>query len=264
MSEYHSPRVTARPIVRGIGVALAAAILLPTMGAAQVPKPVRKQIRAMLKQGTLYARIDMPCKTGRHPFGTYKAPLVEVTRDGENTEGGLGMNMSVWHHESTYWGVRPNDALKFDEGEFDGSDFEAEFVGVGAAKGNNTVLLFKNIGSLEDFEAAFEHAFARMPLQDEHPDWAPEFRDAVGARRLVEGMNKRQAFYVIGSPERVEQSEAGGSKVEIWFPRQDRGMKTGFWTTRSKTTGYPTQLKFVDNRLVELSGSVGGGLSLDD
>lgn len=252
----------SRSIVWGLALTLALG-LLPTTADAQVPKPVRKQIRALLKQGTLYARIDMPCKTGRHPFGIYKAPLVEVTPEGENTEGGLAMSASLWHAQSTYWGIRPNDTLRFDEGEFDKNTFEAEFEGVGAADGTDTVLLFKDIYSLEDFRAAYEHAFSRQPLQDEHPDWPQEIRDAIADRRLLEGMNKRQVFYVIGSPERAEQSEEGGKKVETWFPRQDRGVETGFWTSRSGTTGFPSRLKFVDNRLTEIEGT-SARVNLDD
>ena len=69
---------------RAVVLGLVTALVLPAVAAAQVPKPVRKQIRAMLRQGTLYARIDMPCKTGRHSWGTYKSPLVEISPNPAN------------------------------------------------------------------------------------------------------------------------------------------------------------------------------------
>ena len=248
---------------RVLGGLLALAIAGAATAFAEPPKPVRKQIKQFLKsQGTLYARMDMPCKTGRHPFGTYKAPLVEVGPDGSNTDGELGMSFSGFHAQSTYWGIGPNDSLKFDEGEWDEGAFEVELYGVGPSDGTDTVIKFVNIEGMEDFEAAFDRAFATQPLQDEHPEWSDEMKRAVAERRLVNGMSKRQAYYVVGTPERVETSEMDGKKTEIWYTRQERGMQMGFWYSKAETTGYPSQLKFVDGELVDAGGS--SALNLDD
>lgn len=256
-------RIGFTPFTIATVVVLLSAFALAAVAEAQLSKPDRKQIKRILDGGTLYARIDMPCETGRHPFGTYKAPLVEVSPEGENTEGGLGLNASFWHAQSTYWGVGPNATLRFDEAEFDGNTLEAEFEGVGEWDGTDTVIKFVGINSVADFEAAFDRAFARQPLQDEHPEWPQEIRDAIARGELVEGMNKRQAYIVVGAPSRFETSEQNGKKVEIWYTRQERGLEVGFWTTRSGRTGYPAQLRFEDGELTSFDSS-GGQLSLDD
>ena len=55
--------------------------------AGGIPKDVKKEIKKKMKNvGTLYTRIDLPCKYGRHAYGTFTSPLVEVTPEGTNTE----------------------------------------------------------------------------------------------------------------------------------------------------------------------------------
>lgn len=238
------------------------ALALTGPAEAELAKPDRKAAKKMLSEGTLYARIDIPCETGRHPFGTYLAPLVEVSPEGTNTDGDLGFNTSFWHAGSTFWAIAPNDPMEFDELEFDASEVEIELVGIGPAKGNNTVIKFVQIHTLEDFEQAFDLAFSRVPLQEEHPGWPQEIRDAIAERRLMDGMTKRQVYYVVGAPERHETFEEGGQKIEMWHLRQDRGTKIGFWTAREKRTDNPGRLRFVDGALTEGYGST--GLDLDD
>lgn len=235
--------------------------------AAELPKKDRKQVKQLLS-GTLYARIDIPCETGRHAWGTYLAPLVEVTPEGTNTESDMGFSASVWHAQSTFWGVGPNDTLEVSDISYDEGNIEIELEGVGPTDGIDTVILFKDINSLDDFNKAFELAFSKAPLQDEHPDWSENIRQAIAERHLLKGMNKRQAYYILGSPERFEKSEENGKEVEIWYTRQQRGTQMGFWYSSTETTGYPKTLKFVDGALEEWSGSVSKGkgkeLDLDD
>ena len=59
---------------------LAGGLLVSSVLHAELNKQDRKQVESMLS-GTLYARIDIPCGTGRHPVGTYMYPLVEVSPD---------------------------------------------------------------------------------------------------------------------------------------------------------------------------------------
>jgi hypothetical protein len=226
-------------------------------------KPEREEIKSLLASGTLYARIEIPCETGRHPFGTYKSPLVEVTPRGENTEGGKGLSAGLWHTESTYWGVGPNTPLKFDEADFDGKKIEIELHGVGEWKEADTVILFREIRSVADFRAAFDRAFATQPLQDEHPEWPRSVRDAIARGQLATGMTKRQAYIVVGAPSRFEVREQDGRKVEVWHTRQERGTKIGFWRSRSGRTGFPVELEFVDGMLTSFGGS-SEQLNLDD
>jgi hypothetical protein len=242
-------------------------LLVPVSPAeAQLSKADRKEAKAYLS-GPLYLRIDAPCGTGRHPMGTYKFPLVEVSPDGVNTEGDAAFSAGWYHAQSTYWGVGPNDTVQFDEMEVEGDTIEAEFEGVGKTDGNDTVLKFVNIRSLDDFKKAADRAFARTPLQDEHPDWSPEIKQAIADRKLQKGMTKRQVFYVTGGPETVREAEQNGKKVEVWSLRQNKGVQIGFWSvsTASAAPGTPKTLRFVDGVLEEFdAGAAGGGLKLDD
>jgi hypothetical protein len=242
---------------------LLAALALATPALGGLSKPEREEIKGLLASGTLYARIDIPCETGRHPFGTYKSPLVEVTPKGENTDGGKGLSTGLWHTESTYWGVGPNTALKFDDADFDGKKIEIELRGVGEWKDADTVILFKEIRSISDFRAAFDRAFATQPLQDEHPEWPRSVRSAIAHGQLATGMTRRQAYIVVGAPSRFEVREEEGRKIEVWHTRQERGTKIGFWRSRSGSTGFPTELEFVDGMLTSFAGS-SEQLNLDD
>jgi hypothetical protein len=164
--------------------------------------------------GTLYARIDIPCGTGRHPWGTYKVPLVEVSPEGVNTDDQTTFQAGWFHAQSTYWGIAPNDTLQFDEMEIEEDVAEIEFEGMGETEGRDTVIKLVGIKNLEDFKKAFDLAFARKPLQDEHPDWPEDIRKVIGERKLVKGMTKRQVFCVTGSPENFKErgeGQEGGS-----------------------------------------------------
>lgn len=234
---------------------------------ADLAKADRKAAKAYLS-GTLYFRIDAPCGTGRHPMGTYKIPLVEVSPDSVNTEGDTGFSAGWYHAQSTYWGVGPNDTVQLDEMSFeDDNSIEVEVEGVGRTEGNDTVIKFVNVNSLDDFKKAADRAFAKVPLQDEHSDWSPEIKKAIADRRLMQGMTKRQVFYVTGAPESTREAEENGKKTEIWTMRQNKGMQIGFWTvsTGNPSTGMPKTLRFVDGALTEFETSGSGGqVDLDD
>lgn len=244
---------------------LAGGLLFSSVLPAQLNKAQRKEANSMLS-GTLYARIDIPCGTGRHPVGTYMFPLVEVSPDGVNTDNESSVSAGWYHAQSTYWGIAPNDTLRFDEAEWDEDTVEIELEGVGKTDGNDTVVKFVGIHSLDDFKKAFDRTFSRVPLQDEHADWPPEVKKAIGDRQLMKGMTKRQVFYVIGSPESARESEENGKKVEVWTLRQSKGLKMGFWgfSSEGPSTGTPKTLRFVDGKLEDFAGSGSGGVKLDD
>lgn len=241
-------------------------MLVSTVSAAQaeLSKADRKEAKAYLS-GTLYARIDIPCGTGRHPMGTYKVPLVEVSPEGVNTESDETFQAGWYHAQSTYWGIAPNDTLEFDEMEFDEDTAEIELEGVGKTEGNDTVLKFVGIRTLDDFKKAADRAFARKPLQDEHADWPDDIKKAIAERRLVKGMTKRQVFYVTGNPESFNESEEKGKKVETWTMRQSKGVQIGFWMVSSDkpASGLPKTLRFVDGKLADYDASTSSGVKLD-
>ncbi len=259
-----SRTVFARTVL--LRAAIAIALIIPaatTWGG--LAKPERKQAKALFK-GTLYLRMDAPCATGRHPYGTYKRPLVEVSPEGTDGDVETEMNASWWHADSTYWGIRVNDPVEFDELEFDGSEVEIELEGVGPAENNATVVKFVGIETLDDFQAAFDHAFSRQPLQDGHDDWPAEIKQSIADRQLKNGMTKRQVYYITGNPESFEKKEEGGKQVEIWNLRQDKGMKTGFFRAKmGESTGLPSSVRFEDGKLADAAQSgTGSDFSLDD
>lgn len=238
--------------------------LVASAAQATLSKQDRKQIKKDLKSGDLYLRMDMPCATGRHPYGTYVRPLIEVSPNGAENEAEEGVRSSWWHADSTYWGVSVNDHVVFDDADIEAEDGTVEIVLMTADEENETAVMFVGIHSYEDFKAAFDHTFATKPLQEEHDDWSAEIKQAIANRALQNGMTKRQVFYITGAPENFEKSEDGGKKIEVWHLRQDKGVKMGFWTSKSgETTGLPKTIRFEDGKLAS-SVKADSGFSLDD
>lgn len=228
-------------------------LVLPSLAAAELPKKDRKAAVQRLSAGTLYLRIDAPVTQGRHPYGVYYSPIVEVSPTQVNTEAEDGASFGWYHASSTVWAVRVNDSVQYDDIEWDEDTAEIEFEGVGAADGNDTVIKFIGINSLADFNAAFDLAFSTQPLQDEHPDWPAEIRKAIAERKLVNGMTKRQAYYVVGTPAEVEKTTEDGKDIEIWTLRQ-KGMEIGFFTINPGDQGRPAgTLRFEDGKLISNS-----------
>lgn len=245
-------------------LAILACLGMVSSPSSALTKSERQEIKQMLTK-PLYLRVDAPCATGRHAFGTYKRPLVEVSPEEVNTDGDLVFNASWWHADSTYWGVQVNDRVELDEVDFDDDDGEVEVELDASGSKNSTVILFVKIVSLEDFEKAFDLVFSERPLQDHHDDWSDEVKSAIADRRLDDGMNKRQAYYITGTPERFEKREEKGQEIEIWHLRQDKGTKIGFFRAKSgESTGLPETIRFVDGKLVDVgSAGTGSDFSLD-
>lgn len=241
-------------------VILAAALLAPSAGA--LTRAEQKTAKAMLK-GNLYLRIDVPSEKGRHPYGIYYRPLVKVSPSGANTAVENQMNFGWFHAGSTDWSVRVNDVVELDDIDFDNDVVELELEGVGASNGRDTALEFVQIRTLADFEAAFNHTFSRVPLQDEHPEWPVEVRQAIAERQLREGMTKRQAFYVVGGPESIVKTTEDGKAIETWTLRQ-QGLQFGFFGSSAPQPQAARTLRFVDGLLTLSEGRIPGSeLKLD-
>src|ERR1039457_1925336 len=71
--------------MRHIGIVLTCILAIAPTGRAELPKNERNAVKEMLS-GSLYLRIDVPCRYGRQPFGVYVDALVEVTPTGSNIE----------------------------------------------------------------------------------------------------------------------------------------------------------------------------------
>lgn len=244
-------------------LALSLTAVFAAQGAsAELSRADQKKVNA-LTRGTFYLRMDAPCATGRHPYGVYHRPLIEVSPEGANTDVQNEVNVGWFHADSTDWSVRVNDAVVVDSVDYDDSDVEVEVEGTDESDGRDTVVKFVRINTYADFEAAFKRTFSPVRLQDEHPDWPQEVKTAIAQRKLMEGMNKRQAYYVVGQPESVEKKNEKGADVEIWTLRA-KGLEFGFFnSTLGRPEGGRT-LRFEDNKLkLDAGKKPGSELDLD-
>lgn len=247
-------------------VTFAAGVLLAAAApaTAALNRQDRKAAEKMLA-GDLYLRIDAPCTQGRQPFGIYLAPLVEVSPKGPNTDTDESVSIGWYHASSTVWNARVNDMVHLDETDWDddAAAVEIELEGAGPSEGRDTVVRFVQITSLADFQAAFGYTFSSKPLQEEHPDWSADIRKAIAERKLMNGMNKRQVYYIVGTPAEVEKRTEKGKEVEIWTLRQ-KGIEIGFWTASGGDSGPPETLRFENGVLVSVEGSRSKNLDLDN
>lgn len=242
--------------------ALLCLLVSPLFAGSNLSRAEQKEAKAML-EGKLYTKIDVPCATGRHAYGVYQRPLVEVSPDGINTDADdVTVTHSWYHSDSTYWGVGPNFEMKMDDVDFDDDEVEVELEGIGDFDGIDTTLKFVKVNSMEDFKKCFNRAFSKVPLQDAYTDWPANVREAIGQRKVIKGMSKKQAFCVTGRPERFEKN---GNK-EVWYPRQSKGVKTSyFYTKANEETGLPQMITFTDGKVSAIKmGSQSSGFSLDD
>lgn len=215
-----------------------------------------------LADGKFYLRMDAPCATGRHPYGVYHRPLIEVSPEGANTDVQNEVNVGWWHADSTDWSVRVNDAVNIDSVDYDESDVEVEVEGTDESDGRDTVVKLIHINTYADFEAAFNQVFSRTPLEEEHQDWPVEIRKAIRQRKLQDGMSKRQVFYVVGQPETVEKKTEGKKDIETWTLRA-KGVEFGFFSSTISSQGGRV-LTFQDGKLkLDASKKPGNELDLD-
>lgn len=193
---------------------------------------------------TVYA----PCYARTHlPTTNRVADLTEISPTGFSWDREVGPREERAKERNkpsgVYFAFKPNDVVRYARARFVGSDrIEVWFQGVRDELRVN----FINIKTLDDFNKAFDRVFARMPLQDEHPDWPAEVRSAIAAGKVIPGMTRQQASSVVGVPLKVETTTEAGAAVEIWHPRQDTA------DHRTPKTGLPTSLKFVGDKLTTI------------
>jgi hypothetical protein len=233
------------------GVALLAVLLAPLAVRAELSKQERDAARTMIA-GTLYLRLDVPCRYGRGRWGIAKAihhveSLLEVSPEGYSVERKLALP-AKHKKDDVYWGFFPNDAVRYGKLLFDGETVQVWMEGV-SPNDYEMILDFIHIQNLDDFTKAFNRIFSKIPLQNEHPEWPDEVRQAIAGRRLIAGMTEEQAFKVVGSPVKVTTAEENGIRAETWVPRQDRGFVTSWGQTEGMPTGFPALLRFSGGRL---------------
>lgn len=221
-------------------------LLMPVAVQAALSKQERDSAKAMTS-GTLYLRLDVPCKYGVGGFGLNVESLLEVSPTGHDVERKLNLP-SKKKRESVYWGFFPNDIVRYGKLTFDGDSVQLWMEG--APPNDNEIMIdFVHIQTMDDFMKAFNQTFSKVPLQDEHPEWPADVRQAVAGRTVIVGMTKEQAFAVVGTPINMTTGEENGAKVETWFPRQDKGTVVTYRKNKSTRTGFPSLLKFVDGKV---------------
>ncbi|MGA3161353.1 MAG: hypothetical protein ABSC77_09050 [Terracidiphilus sp.] len=218
---------------------------------AQLSGPEREKAQSMIA-GTLYLRLDVPCRYGRGRFGIMAAihhveSVLEVSPDGFSVEHKLAMPPRH-RRDRVFWGMSPNDAVRYGKLLFKDDTVQVWMEGM-APDAYEILIDFIHIENLNDFTAAFNRTFSKVPLQDEHPEWPAEIRQAIAARKIVAGMTFDQAFCVVGAPLKTLTSEENGVKTEIWFSRQDRSVIAADSNAVDTPTGFPARLKFVDGKL---------------
>ena len=210
-------------------------------------------------KGTYYLRIDLPCHN-YHPssggFGataisiarsiaTQVESMVEVSPQEARVPSALPDRLS----EDVMWRFRPNDPVRYGKLINKGGSIDLSMEGL-PPNDNEVIVTFVGLKTLDDFKAAFDRTFSKVPLQDEHPEWPAEIRKAVAERRVVPGMTPEQAYCVVGKPVREEKSEQGGPKVETWYPRQ--AVHNSVDPKALIPSDFPASIKFVDGKLTEI------------
>jgi hypothetical protein len=224
-----------------LGAALIA-VAIPSPGMAQLSLADR-EVASKMVAGRLYLKIDAPCDHGR------VVPMVEVSP----TAVDLTTKISELRPEdrpNLFWRFGPNDVANGTELRF-GMDRIRVWSEGTQPKKDQFMIDFVKIKTLDDFKKAFDLTFSTVPLQDAHPEWTAEVRQAIAARRLIEGMTPEQASAVIGAPTRAETGEEAGTPVETWYPRQQNGTRKVF-RNAVLATGFPKSLKFVAGKLAAI------------
>jgi hypothetical protein len=200
--------------------------------------------------GTLYLRLDVPQKSVQGAWGVGPGAVLEVSPTGHDSQSKLpeGMMSGL---QKLNWDFFPNDGVRYGKLSFDHNTVHLYLEGL--PPNNVEIYLdFVQINSIDDFTKAFNQVFSKVPLQDEHPEWPAEVRNAIAEHKVVIGMTKEQAFDVVGTPLDIKTENVNGVETEIWHPRQDRGRTlraVRFAKERLGSTGFPVQLKFVDGKL---------------
>lgn len=185
------------------------------------------QAKTMLK-GKLYSRIDLPYR-----WVPQLDPEVEVSPDGAILPGAAPEFVA----ESVYWQTRPNDQVTLTDVRQSGGGLEI--------RGRSKLRVwFVGVRTIEDFKVVFDRTFSAVPLQNEHPEWPAEVRNAIGARCVIAGLTSDQAYSVTGTPARIDRREQNGANVEEWYLREEASV--------CPKTRLPLELplRFVDGKLV--------------
>jgi hypothetical protein len=232
----------SKSVRRQAGALLLLLLCLPLALRAQMSKQDMETAKGMIA-GMLYLRLDVPLRSEVGNWGIGSAPLLEVSPTSHDTSRLLAQETNSKEMTST---------SRFKKRALKVNGDEVNLMLEGFKPINYEVTInFVQIKSIDDFTKAFNQTFSKLPLQDEHPEWPAEARNAISEHRLIVGMTKEQAFDVVGTPLDIKSDETKPVHTEIWHPRQDKGQaidRRGHVEDLG-STGFPVQLKFVDGKL---------------
>lgn len=210
--------------------------------------------------GLVWSLKDLPVKSGQAMYAVYISPIAEVRSTGFTIDATAGVQAHVGGAQSTWFGVRPYDTLTLKEIKFDDDFAVITFNGSKDSHGRDTKI--KVFGP--DFEAVKPVLDQLIVTTDPiDPTWPAEIQTAIRNRVVVNGMSKRQAYFVVGEPANAQVFEQGGKKIEVWTPRFNDGVRLGY-TASFKPSGFPPTLRFEDGKLTGVATTATGGVNLDD
>jgi hypothetical protein len=248
----------SKSVRRQAGALLLLLLCLPLALRAQMSKQDMETAKGMIA-GTLYLRLDVPLRSEVGNWGIGSAPLLEVSPTSHDTSRLLAQETNSKEMTSTSrfkkrerinYVFYPNYPVHAGALKVNGDEVNLMLEGFKPINYEVTIN-FVQIKSIDDFTKAFNQTFSKLPLQDEHPEWPAEARNAISEHRLIVGMTKEQAFDVVGTPLDIKSDETKPVHTEIWHPRQDKGQaidRRGHVEDLG-STGFPVQLKFVDGKL---------------
>jgi hypothetical protein len=249
-------------LFRCMGGLVLALFCLSNFVHAQLSKEDHEAAEKMIS-GTLYLRLQAPQKYGMGEWAPYSVSLLEasptgITADRKLAEPLKSLPRNGYHlkNEEVYWGFLANTAVNHCK-----LVTEKGILVVWCDQVSPNVDLsvdFVDIKNLDDFTKAFNLAFSKVPLQDEHPDWPADVRAAIASGKLMEGMTPEQVRILVGAPLSVTAGDDNGVKTETWMLRQDPGQILG-WNKNSgahlkvaQQTGFPVSITFKDGKLVAI------------
>ena len=237
------------------------AAVLVSLGAAELSSNDRSVIKEMTR-GELYLRNNVPCRYTSGGWGVGAEVVTEVSPSGVEWEKNLQTAQEQQQKkgkrrwagiDTIFWGFGPNDVIRYAKLYFKGNGVVELWAEGVKPKNVDVWIRFVNIQNREDFKKAFDLILGPKPIQEDHPEWAPEIRKAIADHTVIEGMTKAQAFAVVGTPMRAATNDEAGKKVEIWFPRQETGASGSYGKVVSASTGFPAELRFIDGKLAVIT-----------
>lgn len=209
--------------------------------------------------GTLYALKDLPVNSGSAMGMSYISPLVEVSPTGFKIDTSTAVQSTYGGAKTVWFGVRVMDTLVFEEATYDDGILVLAFLGSDKSKGRDTKIKVTS-GTFAEVKPVLDQLVS--PTSPIDPSWPADVRQAIENRVVINGMTKAQAYLVVGEPTSAQSMDIAGQKVDMWYPRNNNGVRFGFGVTM-EMTNYPPVLKFQEGKTVELANSASGGVSLE-